>query len=76
MGAKGNIHYSAVLPRRKETPVSIEQETGWAPETVWPFWWRENARHCQVWIHRSSSQWYNHSIWWQISSNRHWEIWV
>jgi len=58
----------------KETPVSIEHETRWAPETVWLFWWRANAYHCQVWIHRSSSQWYNHSTKWQISSNRHWDI--
>jgi len=41
----GQIHASAGLPPRKERPVPIEQETGWAPEPVWTFRIREISLH-------------------------------
>jgi hypothetical protein len=37
------LHAPAVLPTRKEPPVSIENEAGWAPEPVWTTWRRENS---------------------------------
>jgi hypothetical protein len=36
MGVSGQRHVPAALyPRRKDPPVTIVQEAGWAPEPVW-----------------------------------------
>jgi hypothetical protein len=39
----GQLEVPASLPPGKEPPVPIGQETGWAPETVWTTWSRENS---------------------------------
>jgi hypothetical protein len=35
MEVSGQLHSPAAIPSRKEHPVRIAQETGWAPEPVW-----------------------------------------
>jgi len=41
-----NIPVTSVLG--KEHPVSSGQDVGWAPETVWMWWWREKiSAPCQ-----------------------------
>jgi hypothetical protein len=35
MGVSGQHHAPAALYPGERTPVPIEQEAGWAPETVW-----------------------------------------
>jgi hypothetical protein len=39
----GQLHASAALPPRKETPVPIGEEAGWVPEPVWTTWRREDS---------------------------------
>jgi hypothetical protein len=38
----GKLHAPAALPSGR-TPVLINHEPGWAPETVWTFWKREKS---------------------------------
>jgi hypothetical protein len=35
MEVSGQVHAPAALPKRKELPVPIGYEAGWAPEPVW-----------------------------------------
>jgi hypothetical protein len=37
------LHAPVALPLRKEPPVPIEQEAGWAPEAVWTTWRGEKS---------------------------------
>jgi hypothetical protein len=37
----GQLHAAVALPLRKEPPVPIGKEAGWAPEPVWTLWSRE-----------------------------------
>jgi hypothetical protein len=39
----GQLYVPAALLLGKETPLPIRWEVGWAPETVWPLWRRENS---------------------------------
>jgi hypothetical protein len=41
MEVSGQLPAPTTLPPGKEPPVSIGEEAGWAPETVWTRWWRE-----------------------------------
>jgi hypothetical protein len=41
MEVSEQLHSQAALPPRKEHPVFIRYEAGWAPEPVWTRWQRE-----------------------------------
>jgi hypothetical protein len=43
MEESGQLHNPAALPSRKEPPVSIGEEAGCAPESVWTLWRREKS---------------------------------
>jgi hypothetical protein len=40
------LHAPAAVFVGNETPVSIGQEVGWAPDSVWTFWNTELSYHC------------------------------
>jgi len=41
MEVSGQLRSSAALLPQKEPPISIRQEAGWAPVSVWTRRWRE-----------------------------------
>jgi hypothetical protein len=43
MEVSGYLHAPAAVLLRKETPVSIGYEAGWASESVWTLWSREKS---------------------------------
>ena len=42
-GNNWSTSQTSSLSPRKENPVLVEYEAGWAPETVWTFWGREKS---------------------------------
>jgi hypothetical protein len=38
MEVRSQFHVSATRPQGEDPPVPTEQETGWAPESVWTLW--------------------------------------
>jgi hypothetical protein len=42
MDVSGQLHVPAALPPRKEPPVIMGWETGWALKPVWTLWRRKN----------------------------------
>jgi hypothetical protein len=38
-----HLHASATLPLKKKLSFSIEQEAGWAPESVWTLWSKQKS---------------------------------
>jgi hypothetical protein len=43
MEVSGHLHVAAALPRRKKSPVPIEQKVGWAPQQIWAIWGRKTS---------------------------------
>ena len=43
MEANGQLHALAALPAGKECPAPTEYQAGWAPQSVWTLWRRENS---------------------------------
>jgi hypothetical protein len=43
----GQLHASAALPPREESPMSIGQEVAWASVSVWTLWRRESHYLCR-----------------------------
>jgi hypothetical protein len=41
MEVSGHLHAPVALPPGKEPPVRMEEKAGWAPESVWTRWRRE-----------------------------------
>jgi hypothetical protein len=40
-GVSGELHAPATLSPGKESTVSTEEKTGWAPEPLWSLWWKD-----------------------------------
>jgi hypothetical protein len=43
MEVSGQLYSPAALPLRKEAPVTIGEEDGWASEPVWTLWSKEKS---------------------------------
>jgi len=41
MEVSGQLHDLSAIPPRKEALVPTGQETVWAPDLVWSWWWRK-----------------------------------